>query len=230
MYDRLSQRSPVICGINQLSLALWQVLDGLGVEHLSLADAPTLRNPKYFDLSGNLISDRWPGPDPVAADQLAAEATDCLIATSDFGGRSLLLEWNRHCIDRGIHFLPVALQDMLGYVGPLVVPGDTPCLRCLHMRQNAHLREPELEQLMEEEAQRGISISSAHPAMISVLANWAAFELIHFYGEFPHRRPGKLIEIAMAQGQTRTRTVLKIPRCPDCSKLNRTASVRIESH
>ena len=155
---------------------------------------------------------------------LKPESLDCLIATSDFGGLQLMRQWNEFCVQHGRHFLPVVLQDLIGYVGPLVIPGETACFECLRARQNANLEEASARRAAEHAAFEGQGIVGCHPAMASVLGDIAAIELTKFYGiRMPIWQVGTLIEVNLLAGRMTPRKVLKVPRCAVCGTLNRAA-------
>ena len=148
------------------------------------------------------------------------ESLDCLVATSDFGGQSLLREWNQFCVERKRIFLPVVLQDQVGYIGPLVVPGETACFECLLARQNSHKPDRLPSRKIEEVAYEGQSVVGFHPSMAFVLGDIAAFEIIKFFsGALPGWNVGTLIEINLLSTRMTPRKVLKVPRCPVCSPL-----------
>jgi len=149
----------------------------------------------------------------------------CLIATSDFGGMQLMREWNQFCYEANIQFFPVVLQNAVGYVGPLIVPGETACFECLRARQNSHLADPEIQRATEYRAFEGQLVNGFHPSMASVLGDIAAFELTKFYGRVPRWRVGTLIEVNLLIPSIVTRKVLKIPRCSVCSQLNKHSPV-----
>lgn len=219
-----------ICGINRLTREICKSLGILGVSNISVIDDPMLRNTEFFTDQGNIIPERF----DVAAELVPMQdffesenSSQCLLASSDFGGQSLLLPWNEICVRQNVHFMPVYLQDMIGYIGPLVIPGDTACLQCVRMRQNAHLENRELARQSEGDMQRGQSIAAIHPSMITILAETAVFELCHFYGALSKPRPGRLIVINLPEGLTESKYVLKIPRCPVCSTLVGASTVQI---
>ena len=151
-----------------------------------------------------------------------------MIATSDFGGQALLLKWNQFCIENKISLFPVYLQDMIGYAGPLIIPGETACLHCLRQRQNSNLQEVDLRNVIEKNATDGQSVAAIHPSVIGILAHTTVFELTHFFGELPFPRPGRLIRVDLMAGITQSQLVLKIPRCAVCSTLNTTADVQLK--
>lgn len=195
-----------ILGVNSISHHLIAALQSSGFESIHLIDSP-------FDSHAYSLDS-----------QISSE-TECVVATSEIGFYPILFEYNRLCLDQKRPFLPVVLQDMKGYIGPLVVPGNTPCLECLRLRRNSHFDEPEFRQRLEAESVAGEEIVGFHPTMSSVLGNIAAFELARFHSQVPRGSlVGSLTEIDLISGHMTTRKLLKIPRCPSCSSLRHKSS------
>jgi bacteriocin biosynthesis cyclodehydratase domain-containing protein len=230
--ERLNERSLAIVGVNHVSRQLVASLAAAGVDKYDVIDYPLLCNLRLFGDRGALSGDEWP---PAAktplnysdwVETLDPDALGCLVVTSDFGGLHLLRRWNEFCVRRNCHFLPVVLQDLIGYVGPLVVPGQTACFECFCLRQDSHQDDPRLRRTVEAAAFEGQGVAGFHPAMASVLGSLAAFELTRFYGGWMSSRlAGTLIEANLVATQLTARRVLKLPRCPVCSPLNRRSAV-----
>jgi molybdopterin-synthase adenylyltransferase len=221
--ERLNRRTLVILGVNCISRQLAASLAASEVESFQVLDHPRLRNVRLFDSAGNLQANQWPSSLKAPqdwSDEFGSQSFDCLIATSDFGGQEAMREWNALCVREKRHFLPVVLQDLIGYVGPLVVPGETACLDCLRTRQNSQTKDYQSRRLTEGAAFEGQGAIGFHPAMASIIANIAAFELIKLYSDtLPFSKVGTLIEVNLLATEMKARKVLKIPRCPTCSPL-----------
>lgn len=216
----------VIIGVNTITRQLAGALAASGIENFQIVDYPLLRNLRMFDDQGVLNSHQWPGHLPHVVEyqswknKLDSINFNCLIACSDFGGQQLMREWNALCIRKKCHFLPVVLQDLIGYIGPLVVPGETACYECLRARQNSHMRDPQSQRAGEYQAFEGQEIIGFHPSMASILGDLTAIELMKFYVMGPPLwRAGSLIEANLLTTEIFVRKVLKIPRCPACSNL-----------
>jgi thiazole/oxazole-forming peptide maturase SagC family component len=223
----LNSRCLIIVGINGISLQLATACTVSGWENFKVVDDPLLRNLRMFHHSGRLIKGSWSKKLPSPIDhkewmrKVDRSSWDCLIATSDFGAQESMREWNRFCVERGSPFLPVVLQDITGYVGPLVVPGETACFECLRLRQNAHLEDIHVQRAAEAEAFVGQKVVGFHPSMASILGDLAAIELTKFLsGILPEPNIGKWIEVNLLETSLRARRVLKMPRCLVCSPLN----------
>jgi len=231
--QRIQQKRIAILGVNTISRRLATVLAETGVAGVEVIDFPLLRNLRLFDDRGRLNAGAWgvPGKSPLAFETWAdgaSESMDCLVATSDFGAQQIMRDWNRFCVQYKQHFFPVVLQDVIGYVGPLVVPGETACFECLRGRQNANMDDPKSARAAEDRAFQGQMVNGFHPSLASVLGDFAAIELTKFYsGSIPASRAGSLIEVNLLYPELNIRRVLKVPRCAVCSNLNRRSSASV---
>lgn len=226
--ERLNGRPLAILGVNCVARRLAAALSASGWTSFQVVDVPQLRNVRMFDVDGAVKVQEWgerlqpPRALEEWKEQTDPESIACVIATSDFGSHPVLCEWNRFCIQHGRHFFPVILQNLIGYVGPLVVPGETACLECLRARQNSQMEDYRTRRAAEEAAFEGQGVAGFHPSMASVLGDIAAVELTKLYGDvLPSWKIGTLIEVNLLATRLEARKVLKIPRCPACSPLNR---------
>ena len=88
--------------------------------------------------------------------------------------------WNELALERELPFLPVAIDDLVGYVGPLVVAGQTACFECFLRRRYSNLDEAEPREAVELRA-GGANVVGLHPAISAVAAGAAALELSKFF-------------------------------------------------
>jgi bacteriocin biosynthesis cyclodehydratase domain-containing protein len=233
--SRLNEQKVAVLGVNHISRQIASSLRATGFTNFQVVDQPLLRNLRLFSDQQHLDAASWNpfAPEPVDAgrweEEFGAGSWNCVIATSDFGGATAMREWNEFCVKRKIHFLPVVLQNMVGYVGPFVVPGETPCFECLRARQNSNMQEPELQRAPEGQAFAGQGVIGFHPSMASILGDLAAVEVSKFYGGWmPAQSVGSVIVARMLVPSVTIHKVLKIPRCSVCSSLNRQSSIVIE--
>ncbi len=221
-----------ILGINYISRQLISSLKESGVTNFQIVDHPLLRNLRLFDSRGHLLktynlTDNF---SPILSLQdwekeKDANLPDCLIATSDFGGREIMREWNKFCVEHNRHFMPAILQNLIGKVGPFVIPGETACFECLLSRENSNLENPTSYWEADNYAFEGQNTIGFHPAMASILGDLVALELTKFYsGVLPRWNVGTLLEVKMLATQLESRKVLKVPRCIICSPLKQRAS------
>jgi bacteriocin biosynthesis cyclodehydratase domain-containing protein len=222
----LNAQRIAIVGVNTISRQLATSLGGGGVRNVEVVDFHALRNLRLFDDAGGLRPEEWPAwlQPPLDYDDwgeaLDPDALGCLVATSDFGGGHLLRDFNQFCVERRRHFLPVVLDRMIGFVGPLVIPGETACYECLRARENAGMDDPEARRAVEFGAAEGQAVNGFHPTMTAILGEVAALELIKLYSGVMPRSVGRLIEVNLLAVEMRPRKLLKLPRCSVCSPVN----------
>jgi len=225
--DHIKNQQIMILGVNYISRQLASSLLSSGFENVKVLDDPTLRQNRLFDQQGKLHE--WPASLEMPVEftpwkKTADLATlSCIVATSDVGSTKSLLKWNRYCVEHSCRFMPVMLHNLIGFVGPLVIPGETACYECAYARQNSHVEQPEIHTVTEALANEGEaqSVIGFHPSMASILGDLAAFELTKFYsGAIPGQNIGKLIEVNLLATQLVSRKTLKVPRCMVCSPLN----------
>jgi molybdopterin-synthase adenylyltransferase len=232
-HDRLGAKSFAILGVNEISRRLAPALLESGATNLEVVDYPLLRNVRLFDEDGNTRENGgWPAAfSPAAFDNwlplIEPDRLHCVIATSDFGGQHFLRQFNELCVEKKINFLPVVLSDLVGYVGPLVIPGETACLECLRARQNSNLDQFVAQRAAEEQSYEGQEVNGYLPSMASILADIAAVEIVKFFTGLPQMRAGHLIEVNLLAGRMESAKVLKVPRCPVCSPLRKTPTIAL---
>jgi molybdopterin-synthase adenylyltransferase len=218
----LAERRVVVIGLNGITRQLARSLESCGVGFVSFVDDPLLRNPEFLDEDGAPAADAWSfGPRSRLIDSLEIDPNrlDCIVATSDFGASSVVARWNEFCVLHKRPFLPVVFKDLVGWIGPLVIPGETACYECARMRQRAHQPDPGLRQAIDAAVQG--SPAGFLPPMLSMIADIVAIELIRFFclGALPSRA-GTLIEVSVLAREMTPRPVLKLPRCPVCTPID----------
>jgi molybdopterin-synthase adenylyltransferase len=230
--DKLNEKPIVLMGVNSISRRIATALRSLGVEQVQVVDFHILRNLRLHDAAGNLKPDEWPSPPPLAyeawAERLGEQEISCLVATSDFGGPHLILQWNSYCVENRIDFLPVVLERFTGTIGPVVIAGETACYECFRRRENSNMDSPEITRLPEVGAAERQAITGFHPAMANVLGELTAMELCKIYGGGMPWHPNRIIEVNLLGPAIFPRPVLKLPLCPVCSPAVKTSSVYLD--
>ena len=225
---RLNSRQLAVLGRNRVALHFCNALRQSGWSNFSRVDDPRLRSLTLPDsscsVSGRQEDNELPSFEDVTdwTGRVDTREIGTIIAASDFGDSLALREWNRFAIERGCHFVPVSLNNMVGYFGPVTVPGETACYECLTLRQNSQMQDPTVQRAFEEIGFEGQHVTGFHESMAVILGQIAAFELVKAYsGVLPARNIGTLIEVNLLATQIVSRKVLKIPRCPVCTPVNR---------
>jgi bacteriocin biosynthesis cyclodehydratase domain-containing protein len=223
-----------VFGVNHISLPLLGNLRSVGFSAVTFVDHPALRNLDFYagggemrpEVAAALASSR---PQDFGTWLAAGSRADCLVVCSDFGGLALLREWNRRAVAANQLLYPVVLQDEVASPGPLVVPGEGPCLECLWARRNANLAGAGHGHAGDGHAFFGGRANGYLQPMARVAADFAAIDLLkYFAGTLAGGRAGRLIEVDLMAPSLVTRHVLKVPRCPVCSRLHGDPVGRLE--
>jgi len=225
----------IVVGVNKIALRLLQSLTNAGFSNITLIDDPILRDLSFFTHSelGTPSLVDWPGsiyPSAVLGpDEQCSLVADCVIAVSDCGDQDRLRLWNRLCSARGVIFVPAVLKDFVGYIGPIVVPGQSACLECLRGRENSNLQSVSDARAIDALAFDGRDVVAYHPAMIGVLADVLCLEITKVFGIRPLGQVNRCIEINLLRSEMLSRPVLKLPFCTVCSGTNSSSVIDLSN-
>ncbi len=130
----------------------------------------------------------------------------------------LLQAFNQAALNRGIRFMPICLDASGARIGPLVKPYETACLLCQYWRQNAYLG---------PDALPSTSPPAAAPNPTYLPIAWASAVAAIAAGDITMalsgvQRPsteGYELTLDLYHWQLQPTPVLKLPRCPACSRL-----------
>src|SRR5262249_54130638 len=131
--ERFSKVNLAIVGVNYISRQLGSSLLACGHHNFHIIDHPLHRNLGLFHEDGMVNDHEWSSELPRPQrwrEGRQCTLGDCLVGTSDLGGLSAMCSWNNLCLDRKINFMPVILKNMIGFIGPLIIPGETACYEC----------------------------------------------------------------------------------------------------
>lgn len=229
---KLNRVSLAIVGVNYISKQLAKSLIDSNWSNFQIIDFPLLRDLRLFTEEGVLNEAMWSLPTPIHHNTWSSHWKDnpptCLVVTSDFGGPTLIQRWNALAVEHKWHCFPIFLKNLVGSIGPFIIPGETACFDCLCSREASHFKDLQVEQRVDECAFFSQPFIGFAPAMTSILGELAAFELVKFYsGIVSGGNAGSLIEVNLMRPMIKVRRVLKLPRCAVCSPLHKTASIEI---
>ena len=123
--------------------------------------------------------------------------------------------------DRKIPWLSLLVFGDAGFVGPLFLPNEGPCLRCVRSREAANWTDPELTALYYEAIARNNKTATASgslPAYLGLVSYWGVLEATKFLAQF--RVPvvlGTVLRLDFARAQAEPHRVFVVPRCRGCS-------------
>ena len=222
----LAEKRVTIIGANTLGAALGSMLKSCRFQKIEWVDHILFRNRSLFDDKGK-FADTARQSEPISFEAWSDRNVmpDCLVVVSDFGGLSMMREWNEFCVTHNVPFLPVVMQDMSVFLGPMTVPGQTPCFECYWRRQNSSMNEPALVRATEASAFLAQGVSGFLPPMVHIAAGLASMELLRYLSqELPVGNIGRVVEMDLMEPALTRRKLLRLPRCPVCSGRARQAA------
>ncbi len=120
-----------------------------------------------------------------------------------------------------IPWLPLLVFGDAGFVGPLFLPNEGPCLRCLQSREAANWADPELTTLYYKvvaDRRKSASTYGSLPAYLGLVSYWGVLEATKFLAQF--RMPailGTMLRLDFARAEAEAHRVFAVPRCRGCS-------------
>jgi hypothetical protein len=116
---------------------------------------------------------------------------------------------NRHCIATGRPFLYGWWQGFDIHFGPLVVPGKSACFTCLNLGMG-RIPYP-----------KGLQVSAGSKVRIMSAAFSMAALVVDYLAGMEEQVLYRHWEIDLREGSTTLHSVLRNPRCPQCSRLQK---------
>jgi bacteriocin biosynthesis cyclodehydratase domain-containing protein len=232
--ERLRTQKVLVVGSNLISRSIIRSLLEIGIGEVLLLEHPILSNHltplnpdnAYDEMQSNSRppNNRFSVLSNLPAD-LNWDEISLVCATSDLGEADALLDMNRLALNAKKPFLPVWLNDLIGYVGPLNFPFETACFKCYRLRVDSQQEKRELSSAR----RKYIAVEPAMragagflPPMAGILGEIAAMETLKCLGQFiPIDVAASIIEVNLISFSSTVRRVLKIPRCPECSDVMR---------
>jgi bacteriocin biosynthesis cyclodehydratase domain-containing protein len=169
-------------------------------------------------------------PDAWAWDAAMAEATVLVLAAD---GMSLagVDAVNAFAIEHGIPWLLVRIDRTRALIGPYVIPGETACFACYELRARANAdRSADHEALHRHwrtVADRPADAATP-PGAGPIVGGWAALDLGRaIAGGRAPVAAGRIVALDLHTLQSSTHEILRLPRCPACSRLRARPLTRI---
>jgi bacteriocin biosynthesis cyclodehydratase domain-containing protein len=229
----LAGKRVVVAGINRVGAEVDRVLRTLGLSDCSVISVPALDRDE--STQGAQANDIWASRDPLTyatadselPDLVGSHPLDCLIGASEYGGGHFLRPLNAYAARTGVPFFPVYQKGLVGYAGPLFVPGKTACLECARARQNSHMEDPARDRLSEYSSKCGASFDGAFDVFSRSLGALAAVEIVKGLEHLPGANVGKLIRTCFWAPTVSTHRILRVWNCSICSSLNTLSAVSL---
>jgi bacteriocin biosynthesis cyclodehydratase domain-containing protein len=113
----------------------------------------------------------------------------------------------------GVAHLAVTAEEAIGIVGPMVRPGQTSCLRCLHLTRSE--LDPAWPLILAQLVGRPASLPACDAALAAAVAAQAAVQALAFLDRDPLHAPAEngTLELALPDWQWHRRTWPPHPAC-----------------
>lgn len=135
---------------------------------------------------------------------------------------ALLEDWNVEALERGTTWIPVGEFDgRTVVIGPLVVPGETACHSCATIRRASTSGcASDLATVRRMQPKEVVP-----PWLQPLVAGLAAHQIVRWLAVRDPQVPGLLTTVEVSpELAIGTHPVLRVPRCPSCSRAGRFAS------
>ncbi|HEX5996434.1 MAG TPA: ThiF family adenylyltransferase [Jiangellales bacterium] len=156
--------------------------------------------------SGGPGSDR---SDPDAGSYADSPMPDFVVLAPRAG--SAVVQGGEALVAAGIPHLAARVVELTGMVGPLVVPGRTPCLRCLELHRGD--RDPAWPRIAAQAAHRGTTVAACDVTLATQVAALAAQQVLAFLDGFSPATVDGTIEVSLPYGLPRRRSWHQHPAC-----------------
>jgi bacteriocin biosynthesis cyclodehydratase domain-containing protein len=194
--------------VSEPSWAAWSLL--AGPHRTASAIGRNRRAHQVAVIGEGMVADQIRALLPVSRVAQAADPdiADLLLMASDD-------EISRQAADaamhRGVAHLWISLRDLVGVVGPFVVPGQTACLRCVDAARGD--LDPAWLTLVESAVAKPLAVAASDPVMASLVAAWAVHETALWGSDIRPQTYGHVLEIPYGSGAVE---VVRVERHPQC--------------
>lgn len=209
----------IFIGINRLSFAIFELLKKY-----------TPKLSAVFLSYGGL--DLWQeGQAPEGFEQIAfpfeewmeqheTSESDFLVATTVFGNKNALRDLNRALHDRQEVFLPILLLDYQLEVGPIYMPGKTPCYECVYKRFLSHYDNEEevgtFYQMIDQNSPNLVHFSDE--VLFTACGGVATLQILNYLsGNYALLQSGYQLDWNLSNNTSTAHRILKNPLCEVCS-------------
>ncbi|HEX3825556.1 MAG TPA: TOMM precursor leader peptide-binding protein [Mycobacteriales bacterium] len=213
------QASVEVLGAGRVGASVAMLLAAAGIRHLELSDNGPLRHADFApagirslgsrqgsraDAARVLLAGTWAKPKGAAR----ADSTVVIAPTTSI----VPPEWLGQVRHRP--HLPVIIRETTAVIGPLVLPGQTPCLRCVELTRGD--RDPAWPMMAAQLIGDRHGIEPCDVGLASAAASIVALHVLAWLDRgitAPPPSVGGIIELSLADLRLRRRTVAAHPGC-----------------
>jgi len=156
------------------------------------------------------------------------EAADAVVVALDAPAPKLMHAINLACLQTKTPWVSAQIHTGTGWIGPMIIPGQTPCYTCYELRRNANLQNYAEVIRYETRLDEMPSIVSRLVAPVPLAAcvgALLALETLRFLsGVALPQTMGRLMRVDFFDSELTYHRVLRLPRCPACGHAPQPAS------
>jgi adenylyltransferase/sulfurtransferase len=247
----LAESTVVVAGLGGVGTAVARTLAASGVGQLVLVD-PQVVAPS--DADGDIGRDigrattealtdwlRQQGKTQVSAvpatvdsaatwDEIVSEA-DVIALCSDNMSLAGYSRTNDACIRLGTRWVSARIDRHWAIIGPFVIPEQSPCFTCFELRSRANADYPADHEALYRHWRNVNDCPSAWPSLAAfaeITGNFLAVDMLRVLGgKHLSAAAGRVIHLDLHTLESRTHELLKLPRCPACSRTRQHPLTRI---
>jgi thiazole/oxazole-forming peptide maturase SagC family component len=154
-------------------------------------------------------------------DELVSDA-NVVVLCSDNMSLAGYDKTNEACIRLGTRWVSARIDRRRGIVGPYIVPGETACFACFELRNRANSDHPADHAAMYRNWKQTAVCPENWPVLApftSIVGNYLALDLLRVLaGQQLSAIFGRVLHLELDTMETRFHSILKLPRCPACSR------------
>lgn len=239
----LQSSTVVLANLGGVGVSIARALATSGVGKLVLLDADSVRpSDELFGYGAEHVGK--PRVETIAADISNLECKDITTIVSTVDGAS---NWdqivsgatvvilcsdnmslagydrtNEACIRHGTRWVSARIDRGRGIIGPFIVPEQTACFACFELRNRANSDHPKDHEMMYRHWKQMDVCPESWPAVApfsSIIGNYVALDLLQVLaGNHVSAFFGRVLHLDLRTLESRFHSILKLPRCPACSR------------
>lgn len=214
---KLAAAHVVVAGYGVVGTALKQALIAGGVGRCTHVPRTALSAIGQIEHTVNRA--RVDSPDILAT--VAKDAT-LIVLASDAMSLAGVDEVNDITLHSKVPWLLVRIDRSSALIGPYVVPGETACFACYELRARANAERPQEHEALFQTWRKAPEMSEDFPTPPEygmILGNWIALDLMRaITSGRTSAATGRIIALDLTTLGSTTREILRLPRCPVCSR------------
>jgi ribosomal protein S12 methylthiotransferase accessory factor len=195
-YKRLTNSRILLIGDGVLANKLFSYLEKIGIGSISSSIAD-----HSFEQSSHPIN-----------------KYDLIVAAEDYPNLILFETLNKLCFEKRRPWLRLSFDDLIGYVGPLVIPGNTSCYNCCRLRQvsNSPNYEYQLWRYRDCIPKTGLMVSEVFADIVCTVG---ADEIIRYLSNYQQPLTmNSVAELDTRQMQISHHKIITHPYCINCNQ------------